>query len=151
MPPGAVQLTQPTARRGQPPPCNNKLMSFAPACPFCAPEPERVVHAGALVLALWDAFPVSTGHALVVPRRHMEGWFDATREERIALTDAIDVVRDAILELHQPDGFNIGVNVGRAAGQTVMHLHVHVIPRYAGDMDDPRGGVRGVIPSERLY
>jgi diadenosine tetraphosphate (Ap4A) HIT family hydrolase len=120
-------------------------------CPFCHPDPSRVFHTGRRVIGLWDAFPVSAGHALLVPRRHVAGWFEASDEERAELTDAISIARAAILHEHRPDGFNLGVNDGRAAGQTVPHLHVHVIPRYADDVAEPRGGVRGVIPSKRDY
>ncbi|HEU0140132.1 MAG TPA: HIT family protein, partial [Bryobacteraceae bacterium] len=120
-------------------------------CPFCTPNSDRVFFESELVIGIWDAFPVSDGHALLVTRRHVASWFDATPEERRALTDAIDATRAAILERHRPDGFNIGVNVGAAAGQTIFHLHVHVIPRYAGDVGDPRGGVRHVIPRRANY
>ncbi len=121
-------------------------------CPFCDPEDTRVFGGDhALVLCLWDAFPVSPGHALVVPRRHIAGWFDATRAEQIALLDGIETARAQISQDHAPDGYNIGVNVSAAAGQTVPHLHVHVIPRYAGDVLDPRGGVRHVIPGRGNY
>ena len=127
---------------------HNRPVSERP-CPFCDPDPSRVFHAGTHVLGLWDAFPVSPGHALLVPRRHVAGWFDASDEERRELADAVSAARSAILRDHEPDGFNVGVNVGRAAGQSVFHLHVHVIPRYAGDVAEPLGGVRGVIPWKR--
>jgi len=120
-------------------------------CPFCAPPEERLFHRGELVLGLWDGFPVSPGHALLVPRRHVETWFDASAEEQAALAAGIETARRAILERHAPDGFNIGVNVGEAGGQTVPHLHVHVIPRYRGDVADPRGGVRWVVPNQATY
>lgn len=120
-------------------------------CPFCDVDPDRVILGDEVVLALWDAFPVSDGHALIVPRRHAETWFDATREEQQSLLAAIDRVREAIEERHRPDGFNIGINVGAAGGQTVPHLHLHVIPRYEGDVEDPRGGVRWVIPERAAY
>jgi diadenosine tetraphosphate (Ap4A) HIT family hydrolase len=120
-------------------------------CAFCQVDASRLFHVGSLVIGLWDAFPVSPGHALLVPRRHVTSWFDATDAERAELAAAVSVARDAILRSHRPEGFNIGVNVGEAAGQTVAHLHVHVIPRHAGDVADPRGGVRGVIPSRRIY
>ena len=123
----------------------------ASVCPFCNPDPARVFHEGSNVLGLWDGFPVSPGHALVVPRRHVADWFEARDEERLGLLDAIAVARAAILERHQPDGFNVGMNLGRAAGQTVMHLHLHVIPRYEGDAQDPRGGVRWVLPDRADY
>lgn len=122
-----------------------------PKCPFCIPESGRVFHVDKLVVGLWDAFPASDGHALVVTKRHIASWFDATAAERAALTKAIDTVRATIEKKHKPAGYNIGVNVGDAAGQTVPHLHVHVIPRYPGDVADPRGGVRHVIPGKGNY
>jgi diadenosine tetraphosphate (Ap4A) HIT family hydrolase len=121
-------------------------------CPFCELEgSERVFFEDSLVRALWDGFPISPGHALVVPRRHVAGWFDATPDEHAALARGLEAARAAVLERHAPDGFNIGVNVGAAAGQTVFHLHVHLIPRYAGDVEDPRGGVRRLIPDKANY
>ena len=121
------------------------------SCPFCFPPAERLFHIGKLVLGLWDAYPVSDGHALLVPKRHVATWFDATLEEQAELNAAIAIARSTILEKYKPDGFNIGVNVGEAAGQTVFHLHVHVIPRYRGDVPNPRGGVRHVIPHRGDY
>jgi superfamily II DNA or RNA helicase/HKD family nuclease/diadenosine tetraphosphate (Ap4A) HIT family hydrolase len=100
-----------------------------------------------MVIGLWDAHPVNPGHALLVPTRHVEDWFGATIEEKAALLDAVTEARRAIEDRYKPDGFNIGVNVGRAAGQTILHLHVHVIPRYLGDMPNPAGGVRHVVPA----
>lgn len=120
-------------------------------CPFCQVSPERMFHEGPLVLGLWDGFPVSPGHALLVPRRHVPAWFDATEEEQQELAAAIAAAREAILTRYRPDGFNVGMNLGAAAGQTVGHLHVHVIPRYAGDVEDPRGGVRWVVPERADY
>ncbi len=121
------------------------------SCPFCSPLPESTFHNSPLALGLWDQFPVSTGHALLIPRRHIATWFDATREEHLALLEGIDVARAIIDRVHHPSGYNIGVNVGRDAGQTVFHLHVHVIPRYEGDVPDPTGGVRHVIPGLANY
>lgn len=120
-------------------------------CPFCTPDPARIVFETDLVIAIRDGYPVSPGHLLLLPRRHVADWFDATPAEQQALTEAIGNARSAILEDHQPDGFNIGINAGEAAGQTVMHLHVHVMPRYRGDIADPRGGVRHVIPGKGNY
>lgn len=120
-------------------------------CPFCPPPKERVFHEAPLVLGVWDGFPVSPGHALLVPRRHVATWFEASTDERAALTEAIEVAREVILARHRPDGFNVGMNLGAAAGQTVPHLHLHVIPRYAGDVEDPRGGVRWVVPARAAY
>src|SRR5262245_43465384 len=113
-----------------------------PECLFCTPDSSRVFLETELVLGLWDAFPVADGHALLLARRHVASWFDASDSERQALTEAIHVARQEILRRFAPDGFNIGVNVGEAAGQTIAHLHIHVIPRYRGDVSDPRGGIR---------
>lgn len=121
------------------------------SCPFCNPDPTRVFHVGKLVVALWDSFPVNPGHVLIIPKRHVPTWFDATAEERREFMDAIDIAREHIQARFSPDGFNIGVNIGEAAGQTIFHLHLHVIPRYRGDVDDPTGGVRHVIPARGNY
>ncbi len=123
----------------------------AESCAFCAVEPERVFHQGRLVLGIWDGFPVSPGHALLIPKRHVSGWFDATSQEQLELTEAIAAAKTAIERAHKPDAFNIGVNVGKAAGQTVFHLHVHIIPRYEGDVPDPRGGVRQLFIEKANY
>jgi len=95
---------------------------------------------------------VSPGHTLVVPRRQFASWFKATHEEQTAIFALVDEVKRQLdKQTPKPDGYNVGINVGEAAGQTVMHLHVHVIPRYRGDVDDPRGGVRHVIPGKGNY
>jgi superfamily II DNA or RNA helicase/diadenosine tetraphosphate (Ap4A) HIT family hydrolase len=120
-------------------------------CPFCSPDPLRVFLRRDHVFALWDGFPVSEGHALIVPHRHIATWFEATAEERAALFGAIETVCGVIRAHWGADGFNVGVNLGAAAGQTVPHLHLHVIPRRHGDMPDPRGGVRHVIPGKGYY
>lgn len=122
-----------------------------PGCPFCTPTADRIFHAGKLTLGLWDAFPVSPGHALLVPKRHVASWFEAASEEQAELLAGVELARLEIEKDHQPDGFNVGINIGPAAGQTVPHLHVHVIPRYSGDVADPRGGVRHVIPNKANY
>jgi len=114
-------------------------------CPFCHIPREERFYDGSLVFGIWDSHPASPGHALLVPKRHVPTWFDASPEEQAELLAAIDAARAAIEKDHDPDGYNIGVNIGAAAGQTVFHLHVHVIPRYAGDVPDPRGGVRRVL------
>jgi superfamily II DNA or RNA helicase/diadenosine tetraphosphate (Ap4A) HIT family hydrolase len=120
-------------------------------CPFCGVKGERLFHEGGLVVGVWDAFPVSPGHALIVPKRHVATWFDATPEEHAEIIRAIGLARTIIEQRYHPDGFNIGVNVGEAAGQTIFHLHVHIIPRYEGDLPDPRGGVRNLFPGKGLY
>lgn len=122
-----------------------------PDCPFCTPDPEFVFHESELVLGLWDRYPVSPGHALLVPRRHFAGWFDASLDEQQALVSALESAKREIEKTHGPDGYNIGINSGEAAGQTVLHLHVHLIPRYKGDQGDPRGGVRRIIAEKARY
>lgn len=121
------------------------------ACPFCKPDSASVIASNDLAIAIQDAFPVTQAHTLVIPRRHAETYFDVTPEERLALWDLVEQVKHTLDDFKQPDGYNIGVNVGTAAGQSVMHLHIHVIPRYVGDMEDPRGGVRHVIPEKGKY
>jgi diadenosine tetraphosphate (Ap4A) HIT family hydrolase/HKD family nuclease len=120
-------------------------------CPFCDPPAAARFHEGELVLGLWDRYPVSPGHALLIPRRHAETWFEVTPSEQTELVTAIAIARRAIEQNLQPAGYNIGINVGTAGGQTVLHVHVHVIPRYSGDVADPRGGVRHVIPEKANY
>lgn len=102
------------------------------SCPFCNPVSSEVFYEGPLVLGLWDAYPASAGHALLVPRRHVTDWFEASLDEQRELTEAIAVARNRIEERHKPDGYNLGLNCGEAAGQTVFHLHLHVLPRYSG-------------------
>lgn len=120
-------------------------------CPFCPPPPERVVAGNELVVAIRDGYPVSPGHTLVIPRRHVASLADVTRDEATALWTLLNEVRGRLDAETKPDGFNVGVNDGRAAGQTVMHLHVHLIPRFDGDCTDPRGGVRWVLPKSADY
>jgi len=121
-------------------------------CPFCDYNHYRVILGNDQALALRDEYPVSKGHTLVVPRRHVGSWFAATEIERAAIIELVDRVRERLETADPtPDGYNIGINDGAAAGQTIMHLHVHLIPRYDGDVDDPRGGVRHVIPGRGNY
>jgi diadenosine tetraphosphate (Ap4A) HIT family hydrolase len=121
-------------------------------CPFCKVESEReIIASSALSLAFFDGFPVSPGHALIIPRRHVASFFDLTKEEKQDLLSLMDNVKRIIDERYNPDGYNIGVNVCEAAGQSVLHVHMHLIPRYKGDVPNPRGGVRGVIPAKQNY
>src|SRR5574340_1274989 len=112
---------------------------------------DRWVASNPLAFAIRDGFPVTPGHTLVITRRLVPTWFEANREEQLAILDLVEVVKRQLDEEFHPAGYNVGFNVGEHAGQTVMHLHVHVIPRYEGDMDDPRGGVRHVIPWKGNY
>ena len=125
------------------------MSSQAANCPFCA-RSDTVLR-NDLAYACYDKYPVTAGHMLLIPFRHIAGFFEATQEERLALLSLLDDAKCLIDRLHRPDGYNIGVNVGECAGQTIGHLHIHCIPRYKGDMDDPRGGVRGVIPGKQAY
>jgi len=118
-------------------------------CPFCSPDPEDIIAENTLCYARWDRYPASPGHALIIPFRHAEDLFSLTAEERCALLALADDVRAVILSRYSPAGYNIGINVGSIAGQSVMHCHCHVIPRYPGDADSPRGGIRGVIRKSR--
>ena len=111
----------------------------------------RWVAANAHAFAIRDNFPVSPGHTLVVTHRVIADWFAATVDEQHAILELVDEVKRQLDAELRPDGYNVGFNAGVAAGQTVMHLHVHVIPRYAGDLDDPRGGIRWVIPAKAKY
>jgi diadenosine tetraphosphate (Ap4A) HIT family hydrolase len=123
----------------------------SPLCPFCELPPNRIVRANEFGFWIRDGYPVSPGHSLVIPKRHIGSFFDTTVDERQALLALLeDAKLAAVTELH-PSGFNIGINDGAAAGQTVPHLHIHLIPRYIGDMADPRGGVRWVIPDKADY
>ena len=121
-------------------------------CIFCHPPGERVFLRNEHAYALWDAFPVSAQHSLIIPHRHLENYFELSREEVIACDDLLHGVRE-ILTSRDPQiqGFNLGVNVGSAAGQTVFHCHIHLIPRRPGDVSNPRGGIRNVIPGKGSY
>ncbi len=121
-------------------------------CVFCALSKDRVVAENTLALAFRDAFPVTPLHTLVVPIRHAATWFDLGDPERRAITVLLDEVRKEILAKDRTvEGFNVGMNSGEVAGQTVFHAHVHLIPRRRGDVENPRGGVRGVIPGKAAY
>lgn len=120
-------------------------------CKFCLLREQKIVEAQPLALLMLDTFPLSPGHMLVIPRRHVASLFDTTNEERLAMLELLDHAKAVLEKKHQPDGYNIGINDGAAAGQSIPHLHVHVIPRYAGDVENPRGGVRWVIPEKAPY
>ncbi len=120
-------------------------------CPFCSLDPSRISRATRHAFAIRDAFPISPGHTLIIPKRHVASFFETSDEER---ADLIALLLDARHDLDKefaPAAYNIGINDGLAAGQTVMHLHVHLIPRYPGDSRDPRGGVRWVLPEHAAY
>lgn len=120
-------------------------------CAFCGLPQERIRGQNDHAVWIRDAYPVSPGHSLVIPRRHVGSFFEVSPEERTAMLALLDEARAAASAEYQPDGFNIGINDGAAAGQTVPHLHIHLMPRYNGDLADPRGGVRWVIPEKADY
>ncbi|MFZ4604119.1 MAG: HIT family protein [Caulobacterales bacterium] len=120
-------------------------------CPFCSPPRNRLRNENGSAYWIFDGYPVARHHALVIPKRHVASFFDLSREERIDALDLIELARLEIEGVASPDGFTIGVNDKAAAGQTVAHVHIHLIPRWLGDVDDPRGGVRWVIPEKARY
>ena len=128
-------------------------MSVCPQerCPFCDVAPEQILESDALVLAVADAYPVSAGHTLILPRRHVVDFFELTIQEIRSVYQLLRSIRYRLDRDMSPAGYNIGVNITPTAGQTVMHAHVHLIPRYAGDVPDPVGGVRNVIPQKGRY
>ena len=120
-------------------------------CPFCTLAPERIIDSNEFGVIIRDGFPISPGHTLVIPKRHIGSWFAISNAEQLGLLDLLARAKVVLQEELNPDGYNIGINDGPAAGQTVPHLHVHLIPRYKGDQDDPRGGVRWIIPNKAKY
>lgn len=118
-------------------------------CIFC--KMKDYILENELAYAIYDKYPVGKGHMLFIPKRHVKDFFDITKEEREAIFELIDEGKRLLDEKYSPDSYNVGINCGEYAGQTVMHVHVHLIPRYIGDMKDPRGGVRGVIPDKMKY
>lgn len=119
------------------------------ACPFC--DVPAALLRNDLAYAVYDKNPVNPGHVLIVPFRHVASYFDTTPDEKRALFDLLEEAKALIDRMYTPTGYNIGINVGETAGQTITHVHLHLIPRYPGDVSNPRGGVRGVIPSKQSY
>jgi diadenosine tetraphosphate (Ap4A) HIT family hydrolase len=121
-------------------------------CIFCRERDEPgLLAANDLAVAFPAGFPVSPGHALIVPRRHEPDFFSLSPDEQAAVVALVSPVRTALDGQFSPDAYNLGVNAGKAAGQTILHTHLHVIPRYAGDVAEPRGGVRWVLPETARY
>jgi len=119
-------------------------------CPFCRGDRLSLAE-NDYAFVIEDKYPVSPGHCLVIPKAHAPTIFDLSTEEYTACFDLVRIVKELLLSKYRPDGFNIGTNCGESAGQTVRHAHLHVIPRYTGDVPDPRGGVRHVIPGKGYY
>jgi diadenosine tetraphosphate (Ap4A) HIT family hydrolase len=121
-------------------------------CPFCSSDIQnRFVSSNELVFAIYDQYPVSKGHLLVIPNRHCDNYFLLSADEQQACWSLIKEMQEKLSNEFHPAGFNIGVNVGAAAGQTVGHVHIHLIPRFEGDMKDPRGGVRHCVEGKGYY
>jgi diadenosine tetraphosphate (Ap4A) HIT family hydrolase len=124
-------------------------------CPFCKIEKlidkDRIIYQDSTWIAILDNYPVSEGHTLLIPKRHCKSYFDLNFIELESVGVTIGIIKRLLDTKYKPNGYNIGINCGEAAGQTVMHCHIHIIPRYNGDCENPRGGVRGVIPSRMDY
>ena len=118
---------------------------------FIGEEPRVLIVETATIFAFYDKFPVSEGHALIVPKRLVANYFELTLKEQTACWIVANKVKTILQEKYNPDGFNIGINANEAAGQTIWHSHIHIIPRYEGDVENPRGGIRGVIPCKKEY
>jgi diadenosine tetraphosphate (Ap4A) HIT family hydrolase len=120
-------------------------------CPFCHLDDKQIIYQDEFVFTIRDSFPISPAHTLIIPKRHIASLFDATDKEQRALLHALKIAKAELDQQHKPDGYNIGINDGLAAGQTIMHLHIHLIPRYTDDCEDPRGGVRWLFPEKAVY
>lgn len=122
-------------------------MKIPEECIFCAMAGAEIICENELAKAFYDRYPVNRGHVLIVPKRHIAGFFEATPAELAALNELAFAVKEILDARYRPDGYNIGINAGAAAGQTIFHLHLHIIPRYRGDVPDPRGGIRRIKKS----
>ena len=120
-------------------------------CPFCNVADIQVIAASNRAIAIADSFPISQGHSLVIPKRHVSSIFEMTTHEQTEVWTFVAAVRQLLSQKFSPAGFNIGLNDGGDAGQTIEHAHIHVIPRYPGDIEDPRGGIRWVLPARAKY
>jgi len=121
-------------------------------CPFCNPKPDReLITESATAYAAFDKYPITKGHTLILPKQHITNYFELSNRTKTASWLMVDRVKALLSQRFQPDGFNIGINVGNAAGQTISHAHIHLIPRYSGDVQDPIGGVRNIIPGKGSY
>ena len=120
-------------------------------CIFCELSAERIHFESELWIVVRDGFPISPGHTLIIPKRHVRDYFEINEDEHRALQSVITIAKDDLDKEVSPDGYNIGINCGEVAGQTVFHLHIHLIPRFKGDRDNPKGGVRWVLPDKADY
>jgi len=121
-------------------------------CLFCNTEESGFTNQNELAYSSYDTYPVSKYHCLIIPKRHIKDFFELTDEELVACNDLIRKVKDEVLKKDPNiDGFNLGTNIGRASGQSILHCHFHLIPRRLGDVENPQGGVRSVIPNKQHY
>jgi len=121
-------------------------------CPFCNPDSQsELILESATAYALFDKFPVSKGHTLIIPKKHCADYFQLTFKEQSACWFMLNKAKEILKRTLKPDGFNVGININESAGQTIPHVHIHLIPRYSGDVEEPEGGVRGVIPEKKKY
>ena len=126
-------------------------MKLEQQCPFCELDEDQIIDSSSYGSAANDGFPISLGHTLIISRRHVASFFDLSSDEQSELIALINKVKKHLDNKFHPQGYNIGINDGQVAGQTVMHLHIHVIPRYKGDVPDPRGGIRWIFPEKANY
>ena len=120
-------------------------------CPFCTLVKRKIYLENDLSIGILDGFPISNGHSLIIPKRHVGSIFDIQKDELLSLFNLLADVKNKLTEQFSPDGFNIGINDNEAAGQTISHVHIHLIPRYRGDQEDPRGGIRWIFPDKAKY
>ena len=121
-------------------------------CLFCASKESDIIIENHLAYVSYDTYPVSKYHCLIIPKRHMKNFFDLTNDELVACNDLIKIIKKDILRKDpQVEGFNLGTNIGKVSGQSILHCHFHLIPRRSGDVENPQGGVRSVIPSKQHY
>lgn len=120
-------------------------------CAFCEIAESRVIKTNDLAFAAFDLYPVSNGHVLIIPYRHVSSFFELNMQEITSINNLLHLIKIDLDNKYSPDGFNIGINIGSAAGQTIEHVHIHLIPRYLGDIPDPFGGIRNIIPGKGRY
>ncbi len=121
-------------------------------CLFCNIEKSGCAHENELAYASYDSYPVTEHHCLIIPKRHIKDYFDLSNKELVACNDLIQIVKNEIIKKDPSiKGFNLGTNIGKVSGQSILHCHLHLIPRREGDVDNPQGGVRSVIPNKQHY
>lgn len=130
----------------------NTIQRLKSSCPFCNPDPQvELLLESAQSFCILDKYPVNPGHALIVPKRHVADYFELSFKEQSSCLFMLNEVKTEIQKRFNPDGYNVGINIGEKGGQTVSHVHIHLIPRYTGDVENPKGGIRGVIPEKKEY